>query len=168
MTASLSASSVHASPQDFDIPRLLLLLQRQRDLYTQLRGLSADQSDHVQRGSAEALLGILAQRQRLIDELAAINEELGPYRQSWGRVWQQVPQAQQPQVNALLAELDGLLKGIIDQDERDRRQLQAAKQQVGHELKKMSAGNNAVGAYNRRTAGVAYAATNPRFTDNKV
>lgn len=151
---------------DLDLPRLVELLTRQRDLYRHLHQLSASQSPLVDAGSAEQLLDVLAQRQRLIDELAAVNEELGPYRQNWARVWPRVPDEERGGLSELLKDVDTLLQNILKQDERDRMKLQQSRDRVGAELSKVKHTSAAVRAYGGRPATSTAAA--PRLTDRQA
>ena len=70
-----------------DVSELVSLLEKQRDIYLQLQSLSGDQAGLIAGGSAEALLGLLADRQKRVDELTRINVDLEPYRSRWDEVW---------------------------------------------------------------------------------
>ncbi len=76
----------------------------------------------------------------------------------------QLDESQRRQVNALLEEVERLLESIIQQDDRHRQQLQAAKQQVGQQLGQMSNAGRAANAYRQPAAPAAPAA---RFTDRQ-
>lgn len=153
-----------------DLPVLLELLQRQRSLYRQLRELSGRQGPLVTQGLAEPLLSLLAQRQRLIDELAAVNERLEPFRRDWPRLWVSLPDDDQERVAGLVKETQELLASILTQDERDREVLQSARGQILQEIDKMSRSSHAVSAYQTAPAAgyaKAGAAANNRFTDRQ-
>jgi hypothetical protein len=161
MTATTPASLT------YDVPGLIALLRHQRDLYTDLHELSERQAPLVEQGAAEALLEVLARRQKLIDELAQINAQLSPYREDWSRVWRHVPEPDRPEVSALLKTVSDLLAAILEQDEADRARLQSSQDRVKVEMKKINGGTLAVRAYGGRPmAGVSSAA--PRFTDRQA
>ncbi len=152
----------------YDIPGLIAMLRRQRELYTALRELSERQAPLVEQGAAEALLEVLGRRQHLIDELTQINVQLAPYRDDWPRVWRQVPENARAEVNDLLKTVSDLLAGILEQDEIDRTRLQSSQDRVQAELKKINGGTMAVRAYGGRPAIGATATASPRFTDRQA
>lgn len=158
-----------AATTPYDIPALVAMLQRQRALYVQLQELSQRQSPLVEQGQAEALLEVLGRRQKLIDELMRINEQVAPYREDWPRVWRQVPESDRPEVSDLLKDVSDRLAAILDQDESDRRRLQSSHDSVKTELRRVSGGTLAVRAYGaspvRAGAGAGAA---PRFTDRQA
>lgn len=130
-----------------DIPSLVALLEQQRKLYLQLRTLSDQQGPLVAEAQAEPLLGLLAQRQRLIDDLGGVNTRLEPFRRKWDDLWGGLADAQRAQIGGLVKEVQALLAGIIQQDERDRHVLQTAKTRVAAELQNASRVGRAVNAY---------------------
>lgn len=130
-----------------DPHRLVALLRQQCLLYDQLRSLSDQQGKCIHGGQTEPLLVVLAQRQRVLGELNAVNDEMTPYRSRWGQVRQDMPPAMQQQVGELLRQVEDQLAHIIQQDERDRRQLQESRQQVGTELSRLNKASAAAAAY---------------------
>lgn len=155
-----------------DIPSLIALLEQQRKLYQQLRTLSDQQGPLVAEAQAEPLLGLLAQRQRLIDDLSGVNSLLEPFRQRWDALWSTLADAQRSRIGALVKEVQSLLAGIIQQDERDRQALLTARNRVATELQNTTRVDRAVNAYRAAPkAGAAAAGTpgiatgNNRFTN---
>jgi hypothetical protein len=140
-----AVGSPHPSP--LDPKRAVALLQQQCLLYQQLRDLSARQGQHIKEGQTEPLLTVLAQRQRVLAELTAIADEMAPYRAHWPQVRAALSADQQQQVNAMVQEVEQQLAHIIQQDERDRTQLQNARNQVGSELTKLNKVSAAAAAY---------------------
>lgn len=139
---------------------LVRLLTQQRDLYLQLKTLSDQQASLIVGGETEQLLSVLAHRQRLVDALTRLNRDLAGYRQQMPDLQNDLPPADRDRVRALMDEVDGLLHAIIEQDDRDRQQLQAAQQKVGVQIHQAARGGAAMQAY--RSAPVR---TDPRFTD---
>lgn len=153
-----SGHSAFGGPTDpaagADTQRLVTLLTQQRDIYQQLQALSGTQSQLVDSGSSEPLLAILAQRQQLIDELARLHSEMEPFRRRWEQVYGGLSGAQKEEVADLVKQVEGLLTAIIDQDNRDRQQLEDARTQVGGELTRMAHAGAASAAYHvQRSSG---------------
>jgi flagellar biosynthesis/type III secretory pathway chaperone len=139
---------------------LLELLEQQRDLYYELEKLSAEQSQRIEQGQTEDLLNVLSKRQGLVEQLTQINTRLSPYRDYWGQVAQQLPEGKRQHLRHLLDEVQTLLQRILEQDETDRQQLQAARDEVGNKLQQTQKAGSAMKAYGR-------AAQQPRFTDSQ-
>lgn len=141
---------------------LIRLLTQQRDLYVQLKSLSDQQAALIAGGETERLLGLLAQRQRMVDALTRLNRDLAGYRKQMPDLQADLPLADRERVRALMDEVDELLHAIIEQDDRDRRQLQAAQKQVGAQLSHAARGGAAMQAYRAAPRSV-----DPRFTDRQ-
>lgn len=151
-----------SSIQSDDALLLLDLLSQQRDLYSQLKVLSDQQSALIAQGQTEQLLQVLTQRQGLVESLSEINERLSPYRHRWASVARTLPQVRRAKLRSLVDEVQQLLAGIVEQDEADRRQLEAAQADVGRQLRQVTHVSSAVSAY--KTARPAAPA---RFTDRQ-
>lgn len=150
-----------------NIPALVALLEHQRSLYQQLRTLSDQQGTLVAQAQAEALLGLLAQRQKLIDHITTVNAELDPYRKRWTELWGELADGQRRQIGSIVQEVQDLLGAIIQQDERDRQTLQTAKGRIAVELQKLSRAGQAIQAYRTSpaTADPSVGGGNNRFTN---
>ena len=105
---------------------------------------------------------MLALRQKLIDQLSALNNELQPYRTSWEQLYASLNEHDRQRVGELLRDAQSLLQRIVEQDERDRGKLEQWQSKVGHELKRIGDAGNALQAYGNRQV-------NPqaRFTDRQ-
>ncbi|MCX5661824.1 MAG: flagellar export chaperone FlgN [Planctomycetota bacterium] len=132
---------------------LVALLQKQRAIYVQLRQLSDQQATLIVDGQAEPLLTLLSQRQKLIDDAALLNADLEPYRKKWASLWAGLGDKDRETIGALVREVQELLGAIVQQDERDRQSLQAAKGKLGSELQKLSRAAGAVNAYRQAPSG---------------
>jgi hypothetical protein len=130
-----------------DTASLIALLERLVVIYQQLHDLSRRQGALISNGSAEDLLGVLAQRQQLVDESAKINRELEPYRNEWTRVLDGLRDPERQRVGGLVGRVEELLAGIIEQDNRDRQRLQDATGAVKSELDRVRQSPQAVNAY---------------------
>lgn len=146
-----------------DVPELMDLLTRQRDLYLRLKGLSDQQASFIDAGDTEQLLGILSQRQALVDALGRINGDLTPYRESWSEVSDRLPEARRGEVHGLLDEVESLLAGILAQDEAAGKRLAEAQQKIGGELTQAARTGSAIRAYGHAPA----ARGGARFADHR-
>lgn len=148
-------------------PAVLELLRQQVDLYRKLSTLSQRQREYVQAGDAENLLGLLAARQKVIDELLTNNSRLAPYRQQWKQVYNALDAAAQTEVNQLVAQVESLLGTILSQDEEDRKKLEVSRNQVSGQLQHTGRSVQAMHAYRSAPRAAAVAAVGPRYTNQK-
>lgn len=123
------------------------LLGRQRDLYIQLDGLSAQQASLVAAEDADGLLGLLGERERVMERVLEVNARLEPYRRRWGDVVERLDEAQRAAVGALVGELEALTRRIAERDEADRRAMEESRRAIGAELGSMGRQRAAVRAY---------------------
>ncbi len=159
MTTSPSVSAAGL----FDSGLLVALLQRQLELYHELRDLSSTQSRFIESGHVDDLLSVLAQRQSIITSLTEVSDRIDPYREQLSQVWPRIGAEDQRRITALLEEVQTLVRSILDSDNRDHRSLQRARDGVAAEMRQTVHAGRAVNAY-RAPAGIAPA---PRFTDQK-
>jgi flagellar biosynthesis/type III secretory pathway chaperone len=135
-----------ASPPPWAGP-LIEILDRQCRLYKQLQGLGAEQKQLVQSGDPERLLGLMSQRQRLIDELTQVSGELEPYRAKWDEHWAALDGESRARVGDLVRQVQDRLEQIMKQDEEDRATLAARRTQTAGDLQRMRQGASVNRAY---------------------
>ena len=145
-----------------DVERVDSLLEEQEQLFAQLDSLGEQQTRLVEDDDAEGLLTLLAERQRLIDSIAANNEILSPYRARWGAFLGELADPERDRLRRrvdIVAELAGR---IAVRDESHRQLLELRRTRVATELTKVGRARGAVAAY-----GQAAGAT-PRFQDREA
>lgn len=140
-----------------DVAALVELLEQQCQLYAQLATVSGQQTGVIADDfgtntgatdeACEQLLRLLAQRQVLIDQIAAVDGQLAPYRADWQSLWQSFSAEERCRVGPLVNQVERTLAEIIDQDDLDRQRLERARGAAGHELTRLSAAGAAVNAY---------------------
>lgn len=139
--------------------RLARILERQRDLCVQLDAMSARQGEIIASGDTDALLGLLGQRQTVVDEVAALGAELEPLKSVWeAEAWRLSPD-QRGKIASTVEEIGRLMERIGQRDEAARADLEARRAGVARELSELSRGRGAVAAYGsaaRRDPGPAY------------
>ncbi len=141
--------------------QLLALLDEQAGLYEQLETLGQRQSAVVDRGDTEALLEILGQRQRMIDQLVGLNGKLDPYKRRWSELWPQLEPDQQAHVRRKVDRVQDMLDQLLQRDERDRAALAGQQQQIKRQLDQVNRGSQVNRAYGAPAGG----GSSPRFTD---
>ena len=149
--------TTQATSATHDVSALISLLERQRQLHQQLASLGEQQTtiiasdmgsaDQADADATEQLLRLLAQRQQLIDQIAATHDQLAPYRADWPALWQVLSDRERCRIGPLVDQVEQLLAGIIKQDDQDRQKLQQAQSRARAELKQLAAAENAVNAY---------------------
>lgn len=141
--------------------RLERIIEEQRGLYERLDGLSARQSSLIREDDTDALLGVLGERQAIIDRLGALTEEFAPFRAQWRELMGQLDERSRDAFNRQIDELAARINAIAQRDERDREALDERRGRVTGELQGLSKGRGAVAAYGRPGA------SQPRYQDRE-
>ncbi len=140
-----------------DNERIISALQEQVDCYRRLLKLAELQHEHVQSGETQPLLDVLGLRQRELDRVASLDEEMAGARGRW-TAWLEVQDpATRQKAELLLGETRRLLELITAADRNDALVLQQRKLSVGREMQQTSS----AAAVNRRYAAAAYGAPRP-------
>ncbi len=130
-----------------DGSRLLELLEQQRSLYRRMRALTERQRSLVVRDDTQPLLKLLADRQKLVDELVKLNEDMAGFRRDWTNIYNSLDEASRERVSELLEEANSSLGAILQSDSKDSETLSARKQSVGDRLLGSAAAGRASAAY---------------------
>lgn len=161
------ASVAHEDPSLWG-PRLGRILDKQLALYRQLAALSERQQGLIQDEQTDGLMAVLADRQRVIDQISDVNAEVEPFAQNWGALVPKLDEPLRAALGAKLAELDSLVAEINTRDEQDRKVLESRRSEASEALDDVSRRRAAVGAYGGRSAGqVRSAHVTPRYQDRK-
>jgi hypothetical protein len=104
---------------------LVRLLERQRDIFQQLRSLADRQRALVIGDDPKALLVLLAERQRLVDDLGRCNTAMAGYRRNWSAALSRLTAEQRRRVDDLLHENDRILGSVLSSDQADAATLSA-------------------------------------------
>lgn len=131
---------------------VLDMLRRQGALYATLEGLAEQQRVLVTCEDVTPLLSLLADRQRLSQELLEVGNRLAPIRGNWVAYRERLAPAEQQEADQLLNASSECLGRIIQSDEHDARVLSGRKQSVGEALGKTASTGRALSAY-RASAG---------------
>jgi hypothetical protein len=133
--------------------RLVELLERQNELYRRLRGLAERQKALVAQDDARPLLELLAERQKVVDGLIALNGALAAYRRNWTERYHRLEEPTRRQVAALLEEANASLGAVLQSDQRDSATLSAKREDLAGRLAVADTGSRASAAYATAGAG---------------
>jgi len=145
-----------------EVDSLLSLLGEQVELLVSLRALTQEQARLVDDEQSHDLLGVLGQRQQLINQLDTLNVDLGPFCARWSVWWQTLDSASRQRITPVVQQTQQLLAAIIEADERDREKLQAAQGRIAAELGRVHHTGAARKAYHAAAPGHSN-----RFTDQR-
>lgn len=148
------------------LPMLGRLLDEQCELCAGLEALSARQSQAVRDGDTDALLGVLGQRQPLVDRVSQINATLEPFRAQRETLLGRLSPVHRDGVVQKVGKIAALVESVRARDDADRAALERQRTQVADELAGLTRGRGAAAAYaGYQTAmGGGHAA---RFQDRK-
>jgi hypothetical protein len=132
-------------------------LTEQVACYQRLLKLAELQHEHVQQSDTEALLEVLVRRQRVLDDVAKLEQTIMPARKQWAVFLSGLRSEQRAQAERLIAETRRLLEEITSADRNDALILQQRKLNLGTQISQVSAAkqvnrNYAAAAYGTRAA----------------
>ncbi len=117
----------------------IALLERQGELVGSLRELSRRQASLIERGEAEALLELIAARQRVLDRFVESQERLGRLDAAMRRSGSGVPGASRARARVLIESIGAGLGEVLRQDEADRARLAASRRRAAPDLQEAGA-----------------------------
>ncbi|UCG33044.1 MAG: flagellar export chaperone FlgN [Phycisphaerales bacterium] len=126
---------------------LLALLDKQLNLYQKLNAMAVQQHALVSEEDPAALLVLLAERQRLLDELAELDAKIAPVRREWDRISPTLSVSARRRAKAAFQESRQLLEEIIASDQKDTELLEGRKINVQAALQTIGAAQQAHAAY---------------------
>jgi hypothetical protein len=136
---------------------LIAGLETQRALADELAPLAERQGDLIRDGQSDALLGLLARRQEIIDrflgEAERLSAEVGDARQLVARL----PEEPRGRVRELIEQIDARLAHVLSLDERDQSAMQTARDETRRQLTSLDAGRTARQAYTQRQGASRFA-----------
>ena len=149
---------------------LIRLLTEQQELVDRLDQLAGRQAALIQSGECDALLDLLAQRQRIMDRFLASQDGLTELNRMvrdpanldrGGDIKGDIDAVTRRRISSLIDEISSSLGRIVDRDEQDRALLRTSRDRTGEELAGLRTARQAQRAYvtpGRRT---------PRFADRQ-
>lgn len=138
------------------------LLTRQIELCRELSALARRQRECIDGENPDALLGVLAERQAVINQLREAAEEAAPLRERWSQTRFDDAAARVDTVRACITELTGLMREIAERDAEDRQRLDRARNALAGRLAGVAKSRGAIAAY-----GQTGRSRGPRFQDRE-
>ncbi len=132
---------------EVDPEMLVTRLRRQLGLYHRLKRLSQRQRDLITSDHPQQLLVLLAERQKLVDELTSLNQSLVPFQEYWRKNHESVTPSLRRQADQLLKEAAEALQSILKIDDEDARILAARKAQAAEQVASLAVSRQAFRAY---------------------
>ncbi len=139
--------AVRSRTTEADAEALIALLRRQVSIYTRLEQLSGRQRDLIAAEDQRQLLALLAERQKLVDALGALNQGLIPLQKYWRANRDTVAPSLRTEADQLVGRAGEILKRILGADEQDARVLSARKAQTAKEVTALAQSRQAFEAY---------------------
>jgi hypothetical protein len=130
---------------------ILNLLHRQAALYRELQTLAERQRDVIRAADTRPLLRLLADRQKLTDELTEVSGRITPYRARWAELRDALTTQQREAADRLLREAAERLGRVMETDEADARLLAVRKSQAATDATAVQAGQRMLAAYGARS-----------------
>jgi hypothetical protein len=128
---------------------LLDLLEDQRHLISNLAGLATEQSVLVAEGRTDALLGVLARRQQIIDQVVARQDEFIELTTGMeARIAAARPE-QRERIRTLIEAIAGGLTKVMACDEADQRELEVVRDRTKQEVAALDGARQARQAYRK-------------------
>jgi hypothetical protein len=113
---------------------LLAALKKQLECLVSLGKLAENQRDFIQQDRTEELLALLLERQKVVEELARLEDTIGPMRRNWQVHAGAFPPAAREWAEGAFAEAKARLGKINESDQHDTFILQQRKHQIGGQL----------------------------------
>lgn len=137
------------NPEDRWPESLITLLEKQQGIVTTLSDLANYQGDLIETKRTEPLLGLLAQRQNLLDEFTGFQGDLGSLTENIEQRMNGVPEHQKLRIQSLIDEIGSHLSRIMQQDREDEKSLVATRDRVKQELAATGMAQHARNAYTK-------------------
>ena len=134
-------------------------LEEQVACYRKLARLAEAQREHVQQSHMEALLGVLKNRQEILDQLARLELIVSPAKRRWSDFLGEIEIDTRARAEQMVTETRRLLEQIMASDRTDALALEQRKLNLGKEIKQAAGArqinrNYAVAAYGQRQSRV--------------
>ncbi|MFQ5461712.1 MAG: hypothetical protein ACE5E5_03700 [Phycisphaerae bacterium] len=127
-------------------------LRAQRALYAKLESMASGQRDLITGDQPTMLLGLLADRQRITNDLTDLAHRLEPVWRDWKRQRLRLSELQRREAESILEDIRTKMRKVMDRDEEDARLLLARKQAIGHSMKSTHSSAEAISAYRAASA----------------
>jgi hypothetical protein len=139
------------------IEELTKLLEYQHSIVDELAQLADRQAALIREQQTDALLGLLADRQQLIERFTGTQADLNRIAGEVEARVGEVTVEQRTEIQRKIGAIGDRLAQVMQRDERDQETLQAARDRSKEELTSLDSASRARHAYMRRPGGNRYA-----------
>jgi len=136
----------HSDPQRL-AARLGTILDEHESLYERLDALSERQSGLIDEDRTDELLGVLAERQRVVDRLLVVAEDLKPFQPRWDALLNQLDSERRETLRAKVHSIQEAARRVNERDDRDRARLAAQRKNLSDEIAGVGRSRGAINAY---------------------
>ncbi len=140
---------------------LIELLQQQYSLVGELTHLAEMQGRFIEESNTDGLLGLLTQRQQIIDRFSGIQTDLSGRTENLESRLKTVDEPTRMRIQTLIGDIGDRLTQVMHRDEKDQNALEDARKKTGNELNSLGAARQARNAY------LAGKTVNNRFADHR-
>jgi phage shock protein A len=140
---------------------LMQMLDQQWALVEQLESLAKRQGELIRDRKTDALLGLLGERQQIIDQFLIMQNRLGDLMENLDERLEHLKEQQRTRIRSRIDQISVSLDAVMQHDERDRSALQANRDETKGEM------NGLGNASRARQAYLGAAGGTPRFADRQ-
>jgi len=135
-------------------------LRAQAGLYRTLLGFARKQVEEVASAdNVEALVSILEEKRKVVEEIEGIEASCGPLRRLWEDRKDEISESTREKIKAVVAEIRELLEELLELEDSSRQKLGLAKDSLEEEIRQLSVGPKAMHSYSKKPDHL------PRFMD---
>lgn len=127
--------------------KLIETLERQERIVDRLSTLADQQGALIENGRTDALLGLLSQRQQLIDDFTGAQREVGRLTEGIEQRLEEVATPLRDRIGSLIDLIGSRLTEVMAHDARDQTELESRRDGARKELGTLSAARTARNAY---------------------
>jgi hypothetical protein len=151
-------SDTHTTRATADwLEELTTLLESQHTIVDELAQLADRQAELIQNQQTDALLGLLADRQNLIERFTGTQADLSRMAGEIEARIGEVSIEQRTAIQRKISTIGDRLAQVMQRDERDQQTLEAARERTREELTNLDSASRARHAYMKRPGGNRYA-----------
>lgn len=123
------------------------LISRQVDLYGELDALSGRQRALIDEGDADRLVGLLGERARIVEAIAAAAERLEPFTRVWAEVETALDETELRGVQRRLEAVAKLAETVARRDAEDGEAIKERRDELADRLAGLGRSRSAMSAY---------------------
>ena len=148
MAASKSQEHPGIDFSDADWPQhLVALLESQQSLVRKLATLAERQRELIEERRTDALLGLLQQRQRLVDEFVASQQRFHQLSEGINERIDELEDGQRQHIRELVNTISAHLDTVMQRDQSDQDLLRGTRDEARQQIGSLDRGTQARSAY---------------------